>query len=172
MEQGPTEPHAGRSTFLLSSGGAWGDITWVAFGTGPIPTEQQFLWSTLAACLIHPPCLCALSQPPQLPLQHFPSQSFGPSVNVLGFRIAALLLTPSESSKSSTAVHRRRGCSEHPPHPTVWESLDMKPASPGWGVGATRTDCCNCEQSVALLSPHQYPRPGTRDAMLDTPWTR
>ena len=24
MEQGPTEPHAGRSTFLLSSGGAGG----------------------------------------------------------------------------------------------------------------------------------------------------
>ena len=24
MGQGPTEPHAGRGTFLLSSGGAWG----------------------------------------------------------------------------------------------------------------------------------------------------
>ena len=27
MEQGPTEPHAGRSTFLLSSGGAVAGIT-------------------------------------------------------------------------------------------------------------------------------------------------
>ena len=26
MEQGPTEPHAGRSTFLLSSGGAGGRV--------------------------------------------------------------------------------------------------------------------------------------------------
>ena len=26
MEQGPTEPHAGRSTFLLSSGGAEGRV--------------------------------------------------------------------------------------------------------------------------------------------------
>ena len=26
MEQGPTEPRAGRSTFLLSSGGAWGRV--------------------------------------------------------------------------------------------------------------------------------------------------
>ena len=37
MEQGPTEPHAGRSTFLLSFGGAGGGYYAVAFGTGPNP---------------------------------------------------------------------------------------------------------------------------------------
>ena len=41
MEQGPTEPHAGRSTFLLSSGGAGGGYYCVAFDTGPIATKNQ-----------------------------------------------------------------------------------------------------------------------------------
>ena len=50
MEQGPSEPHAGRSTFLLSFGGA-GGYYGVAFGTGPITTENQFPCHTLVACL-------------------------------------------------------------------------------------------------------------------------
>ena len=41
-EQGPTKPHAGRSTFLPSSGGAWGGSYRVGFETGPIPTENEF----------------------------------------------------------------------------------------------------------------------------------
>ena len=52
MEQGPTEPHAGRSTFLLSSGGAGGGYYRVAFDTGPIPTQNQFPCRTLQTCLI------------------------------------------------------------------------------------------------------------------------
>ena len=52
MEQGPTELHAGRSTFLLSSSGARGGYYWVAFGTGPIPTANQFPCQALVACLI------------------------------------------------------------------------------------------------------------------------
>ena len=51
MEQGPTEPHAGRSTFLLSSGGAGGGYYSVAVGTGPIATENPFPYRTLVACL-------------------------------------------------------------------------------------------------------------------------
>jgi len=51
MEQGPTEPHAGRSTFLLSSGGAGGGYYRLAFDTWPLPTENQFLRQTLVACL-------------------------------------------------------------------------------------------------------------------------
>ena len=51
MEQGPTEPHAGRGTLLLSSGGAGGGYYGVASGTGPIATENQFLCQTLVACL-------------------------------------------------------------------------------------------------------------------------
>ena len=51
MEQGPTEPHAGRGTFVLSSGGAGSGYYRGAFGTGPIPTENQFPWQTLVACL-------------------------------------------------------------------------------------------------------------------------
>ena len=46
MEQGPTEPHAGRSTFLLSSGGAGGGYT------GPVPTENQFPCRTIVARLV------------------------------------------------------------------------------------------------------------------------
>ena len=42
MEQGPTEPHAGRQTFLLSSAGAGGRYYRVASGTGPIPTGNEF----------------------------------------------------------------------------------------------------------------------------------
>ena len=42
MEQGPTEPHIGRSTFLLSSGGAGGGYYSVALDTGPIVTENRF----------------------------------------------------------------------------------------------------------------------------------
>ena len=52
MEQGPTEPHAGRSTFLLSFGGAGGGYYSVASHTGPIPTENQFPCQTLVACLL------------------------------------------------------------------------------------------------------------------------
>ena len=52
MEQGPTEPHAGRSTLLLSSGGAGGGYYRVAFDTGPVPTENQFPCRTLVACLL------------------------------------------------------------------------------------------------------------------------
>ena len=52
MEQGPTEPHAGCSTFLLSSGGAGGGYYRVASGTGPIATENQFPCRTLVACLV------------------------------------------------------------------------------------------------------------------------
>ena len=54
MEQGPTEPHAGHSTFLLSSRGAGGGYYQVAFDIGPTPTEHQFHWQTLVACL----CQC------------------------------------------------------------------------------------------------------------------
>ena len=52
MEQGPTEPHAGRSTFLPSFGVAGGRYYWVASGMGPIPTENQFPCRTLVACLV------------------------------------------------------------------------------------------------------------------------
>ena len=52
MGQGPTEPHAGRRTFLLSSGGAGGAYYWVALDTGPIPTENQFPCRTLVTGLI------------------------------------------------------------------------------------------------------------------------
>ena len=52
MEQGPTEPHTGRSTFLLSSGGAGGGGYYrVPFGMGPIATENQFPCWTLVARL-------------------------------------------------------------------------------------------------------------------------
>ena len=51
MEQGPTEAHAGRSTFLLSFGGARGGYYRVADGTGPVPTDTQFPCRTLVACL-------------------------------------------------------------------------------------------------------------------------
>ena len=51
MEQGPAEPHAGRSTFLLSSGGAGGGNYYVAFDTGPIVTENRFPCQMLVACL-------------------------------------------------------------------------------------------------------------------------
>ena len=59
MEQGPTEPHAGRSTFLLSSGGAGDGYYRVAFDTGPIPTENQFPCQTLVACL---DCSCLMDE--------------------------------------------------------------------------------------------------------------
>ena len=52
MGQGPTEPHTGRSTFLPSSGGAGGGYYRVAFGAGPIATENQFPCRTLVACLV------------------------------------------------------------------------------------------------------------------------
>ena len=52
IEQGPTEPHTGRSTFLLSSGGAGGGHYCVALGTGPIATEHQFPCQTLVAYLL------------------------------------------------------------------------------------------------------------------------
>ena len=54
MEQGPTEPHAGRSTFLPSSGGAGGGYYRVAVDAGPITTKNQVPWQTFAACLVHP----------------------------------------------------------------------------------------------------------------------
>ena len=41
MEQGPTEPHAGRSTFLLSSGGAGGRVLMSGYCFGSTPTENQ-----------------------------------------------------------------------------------------------------------------------------------
>ena len=53
MEQGPTEPQAGCSTFLLSSGGAGGGYYRVAFGTGPIAAEHRYPCQTLLACLGH-----------------------------------------------------------------------------------------------------------------------
>ena len=53
MEQGP-QAQAASSTFLLSSGGAGGGYCWVAFGAGPIPTENQFPCQTLVACLPPP----------------------------------------------------------------------------------------------------------------------
>ena len=49
MEQGPTERNAGRSTFLLSSGGAGGGYYQVAVDTGPIAAEHQFPCRTLVA---------------------------------------------------------------------------------------------------------------------------
>ena len=52
MEQGPTEPHAGRGMLLLSSGGAGGGYFRVAFDTGPIATEHQFPCWTLVACRV------------------------------------------------------------------------------------------------------------------------
>ena len=57
MEQGPTESHTGRSTFLLSSGGARGGYYSVAFDMGPIATENQFPCRMLVACL------CSLDTP-------------------------------------------------------------------------------------------------------------
>ena len=52
MGQGPTEPHAGRGTFLLSSGGAGGGYYRVAFDTGPTVARNQFPCWTLVACLV------------------------------------------------------------------------------------------------------------------------
>ena len=52
MEQGPTEPHAGRSILLLSSGGPGGGYYRVAFDMGLIPTENQFPCRILVACLV------------------------------------------------------------------------------------------------------------------------
>ena len=49
---GPTEPHAGRSTFLLSSGGVGVRYCWVAVGTGWIATEIQFPFLTLVARVV------------------------------------------------------------------------------------------------------------------------
>ena len=54
MGQGPTEPRAGCSTFLLSSGGAGGGYYRGALDMGPIPTENLFPWQTLVACLVKP----------------------------------------------------------------------------------------------------------------------
>ena len=54
MEQGPTEPHTGRRTFLLSSGGARGGYYRVTFGTGPIATENPVLCQALVACMLRP----------------------------------------------------------------------------------------------------------------------
>ena len=52
MEQGPTEPHAGHSTFLPSSGGAGGRVLlsglWFGGGSG----KNQFPYQTLVACLV------------------------------------------------------------------------------------------------------------------------
>ena len=50
-EQGPTEPHAGRGTFLLSFGGAGGGSYRVAVDAGPITTENGFPCRTLVVCL-------------------------------------------------------------------------------------------------------------------------
>ena len=50
MGQGPTEPRTGRSTFLLSAGGARGGNSYVALDTGPILTENQFPCQMLVAC--------------------------------------------------------------------------------------------------------------------------
>ena len=52
MEQGPTEPHAGRGTFLLSSGGAGGGYCQLTLDTGRIPTETQFPCRTPVARLV------------------------------------------------------------------------------------------------------------------------
>ena len=72
MEQGPTEPHAGRSTFLLSSGGAGGGYYRVVIETGPIPTENQFPCRTLVTCLVGTP----LDPPPPPPSgQNHPHQA-------------------------------------------------------------------------------------------------
>ena len=51
MEQGPTEPHGGRSTFLLGSGGAGGRVLLSGLWYGPIETEHSFPCQTLVACL-------------------------------------------------------------------------------------------------------------------------
>ena len=51
MEQGPSEPNAGRGTFLLSSGGAGGGYYSVAVDTGRLATEHQSLCRTLGARL-------------------------------------------------------------------------------------------------------------------------
>ena len=55
MEQGPTEPHTGRGTFLLSFGGAEGEYYCVAVDMRPIPTEKQFPCGTPVACLAPDP---------------------------------------------------------------------------------------------------------------------
>ena len=54
MEQGPTEPHAGHSTFLLSFSGAGvggGRYYLAAFDMGQIATDNQFPWRTPVQCL-------------------------------------------------------------------------------------------------------------------------
>ena len=51
-EQGPAKPHAGRSTFLPSSGGAGVGYYRVDFDTGPNPTEDEFPCWTLVARLV------------------------------------------------------------------------------------------------------------------------
>ena len=67
VEQGPTEPHAGRSTFLLSSGGAGGRYYSVAFDTGPFPPENQIPCQTLVACLMQSCSACPTPVPTGLP---------------------------------------------------------------------------------------------------------
>ena len=69
MEQGPTEPHAGRSTFLLSSGGAGGGCYGVAVDTAPIPTQNQFPCRTLVACLA---CTQRVAMPSVVPSTQCP----------------------------------------------------------------------------------------------------
>ena len=56
MEQGPTEPQAGRSTFLLSSGGGGGaGITEWPLVRGPSRLRTSFPCRTLVACLTPTP---------------------------------------------------------------------------------------------------------------------
>ena len=51
VEQGPTEPHTGRGTFLMSSDDAGGGYHSVALDTGRAATEKQFHCHTLVAVL-------------------------------------------------------------------------------------------------------------------------
>ena len=59
MEQDPTEPHAGRGTFLLSSGGAGGGHVLLSITEpliwGRIATKNQFPCQTPVACLLRNP---------------------------------------------------------------------------------------------------------------------
>ena len=55
MELGPTGSGTGRSLFLLSSGCDRSRYYRVAHGTGPIPTETQFLCRTLVASATEAP---------------------------------------------------------------------------------------------------------------------
>ena len=122
MEQGPTEAHTGCGTFLLSFGGAGGAV---AFDAGPIPTENQFPWQTLVACLA-----CTT----------LPTQPHGPSIFINS--TPRPFHTPSGVGSSGLGAFRRlprpratvprnsgpRGCPQrHPkrrPAPRAQEPLD------------------------------------------------